>query len=588
VRQAWDAMSACSDCTTSPRRGRSSLGGAVTTPPKTPAKSPRMSPRLDTEGVDTCMCSTLPFAVCESVSSAVWMYAKSCAERAAGLRVGEHSLHRCSVPSVSPPQKRRCVRADASPEQMANIFPTIGSQPSQPSQKQMEEELSNPSSETVSHARVALNLALEQRGHGEQFISPEAWRGVRAMATAATSFWREVSVDLGKAATSLARFLECQRRLYWKRPAWRGVNLGGWLLLEPGPSASLFDKYGPAECEWELMLKMHETLGVEGTQVALQAHRETFITEDDFRQIRASGLNAVRIPLGYWVITGPLQNEVFLGPCMEYIDQAIAWCKAHGLQVLLDLHGAPGGESGEKPCGRARKDWTWKDWRFDDSIRALDILARRYRGHPCVTGISVCNEPSDTVPGEVLCNFYSRAVQTIRDAGMPPDEVSVILPIYRTQRLDEIWRIWTRKFDGFTRFANVAFDLHLYHCFGPWWQRQPLPAHLRMTKRHRKILRRVPAVVGEWSLALPRSAFSADDDGDDVVDENCAFQAFAAAQLEAYGQASHGWFFWNWRDGPQQHAGWDLRRSMDQHWLSKAHMTGGTLAVKSGGAVGGA
>merc|ERR1740117_691902 len=102
---------------------------------------------------------------------------------------------------------------------------------------------------------------------------------VRSMAITATSYWREVSVDLGKAAHSLARFCAQQRRLYWRRPSWRGVNLGGWLLLEPGPSAALFEKYGPAESEWELMTKMRESLGEEGARLALQAHRDTFITE---------------------------------------------------------------------------------------------------------------------------------------------------------------------------------------------------------------------------------------------------------------------------------------------------------------------
>jgi len=584
------AMSACSKAVTSPRHEGSSLGGTLTTPPKTPARSPRnKSPRPSIEDLDKSMCSTVPFPVCQSVTDAVWAYAKTQAERAAAC-TRENGSQDCSATHVSPPRKRKRMHAEMTLEPSAGIVPTVGlsqpSQPSQMSQPAQTEELLNVSSGAVFHARQAFNLALEQAGWGQRHTSQKTWHAVQNMALAATSFWKEVSIDLGKAASSLARFLHCQRHLYWQRPPWRGVNLGGWLLLEPGPSASLFDSFGPAGCEWELMLNMREKLGVEGAKVALQTHRNTFITEDDFRQIRAHGLNAVRIPFGYWAITGPLQNDVFLGPCMEYLDQALAWCKVHELQVVLDLHGAPGGESGEKPCGRAWKDWTWKEWRFDDSIRALDIVARRYQGHPCVAGISVCNEPSDTIPGEVLCNYYSRAVQTIRDAGMAPDQVAVILPIYRTERLDEIWRIWHRKFDGFMRFANVAFDLHLYHCFGPWWQRQSLPAHLRMTRVHRKILRRVPAVVGEWSLALPHRARCADDDGD--MDENHAFQAFAAAQIEAYGQASHGWFFWNWRDGPLQHASWDLQRSVEQRWFGRACLMDVPLSIKTGSALGGA
>ena len=37
--------------------------------------------------------------------------------------------------------------------------------------------------------------------------------------------------DLGKAASSLARFLEMHRRLYRRRPPWRGVS---WQASSPG------------------------------------------------------------------------------------------------------------------------------------------------------------------------------------------------------------------------------------------------------------------------------------------------------------------------------------------------------------------
>jgi len=348
------------------------------------------------------------------------------------------------------------------------------------------------------------------------------------------------------------------------------VNLGGWLLLEPGPSHRLFERFGrDAGCEWELMQQMREQLGPEGAASELKAHRSSFVTEDDIRTIRALGFNSVRIPFGYWIVMRPADDDVYVGTGLEFLDGVLTWCEAHGLQALLDLHGAPGGESGETPCGRKRKDWQWQEWRLSESVEALRMLAHRYKGHPAVSGISVCNEPSEKVPADVLCQFYDEAVRAIRGAGMPPDEVSILLPVYRTERLDEIWRLWNRRFDGFARHANVAFDLHLYHCFGAWWQRQGLGSQLRMTKRHRKILRRVPAVVGEWSLALPQRALAEGD----PQDEDKAYQAFASAQAEAYSQASHGWFFWNWCDSPTQHPGWDVRTCIERQWLCEAHFS---------------
>lgn len=569
-----------------------SADGGVVTPPKTAAKSPRRtpvraSPVLDASchGAQEDLGAALPWSVCEAVTAAIWASAKEAAEAesaAAGAAQGEE--HGDS----SSPKRRKLEQISTSHEQLAACRSDNGSKDdtrlifpvahlSQPSQLPTQSSLPSQSEESISSAvdglatggvHAAIQSAWEQQGRRDEDIPAGIYRIVRKMHYCAQAYWRDASQDLGKAAASIARFLEQQRRLYWRRPAWRGVNLGGWLLLEPGPSAAMFDQYGPAACEYDLMQRMREQLGDAGAQQALADHRDHYITEEDFRCIEALGLNAVRIPFGYWVAVGPADGDPYAGPGLEHLDRALAWCKAYGLQAVLDLHGAPGGESGEKPCGRERKEWQWQEWRFDESVAALRVVAARYRGHPAVSGISVCNEPSETVPSTALCHFYDRAVRAIREEGMPPDEVAIILPVYRTERLDEIWRLWSQDYDGFAKHANVAFDLHLYHCFGTWWQRQSLGNQLRMAKRHRKILRRVPAVVGEWSLALPPQAR-----GDDELEEDQALRAFAAAQLEAYSQASHGWFFWTWRDSPLQQPGWDLRKCLAKHWLSKKQLT---------------
>lgn len=497
----------------------------------------------------------VPFAVVEAVSAFVWSHAKANGKRAAA-----------SSPPTPPRKRRRASPVEHGCVDRRGVLPTF--QLSQLSQTQPDEDtVPSVEAELLAQTRKVFDTTMHDTGSIEGDAPAEVWNNVRNMTLAAVSYWREVSLqDLSKACGYLARFAEHQRRLYWKHPRWHGVNLGGWLLVEPGPSAQFFDKHGPANCEWDLTQRMRERLGVEGTQQAFKEHRESFITEEDIRKIRAFGLNAVRVPIGYWGVESA-EEDGFASPCVEFLDRVVEWCAAHGLQVLIDLHGAPGGESGERPCGRERTDWHWEDWRFDQSIALLRVLAQRYKGNPCVTGVSVCNEPSETVPAEKLCEFYDRAVTAVRES-MPPDEVAISLPVYRSERLDDIWRIWCQSYDGFARHPNVCFDLHLYHCFGQWWQRQSLGQQLRMTKRHRKILRRVPAVVGEWSLALnPRAHAEAEG----PAEEDQALRDFAAAQLDAYNQASHGWFFWNWRDSPKQ-PGWDLGNCIERRWLSHGQL----------------
>jgi glucan 1,3-beta-glucosidase len=530
--------------------------------------------------VEDLLFEALPWSVCEAVTAGIWSYArKVVAEGAVVPSIGKQ-LHTCADRVASEQEtadggapstkKRKC-------QQSADTVIFGSSTFSQPTQLTQSTPAEADGSAVEAHC--ILRAAWEAAGRNASDLPAESFRAVRKMQQSAEIYWREMSKDLSKAATSVARFLEQQRRLYWRRPAWRGVNIGGWLLLEPGPSGDIFEKYGPASCEWDLMSNMRMQLGDEGADQAIHQHRENYFTEEDFRCIRNLGLNAVRIPFGYWIVTTPAEGEPYVGSGLEHLDRALAWCKSYGLQAVLDLHGAPGGESGEKPCGRESKDWHWQQWRFDESVNALRIVATRYKGHPAVSGISVCNEPSETIPAAALCKFYDNAVRVIREAGMPPDQVAIILPVYRTERLDEIWQLWTREFDGFVRHANTAFDLHLYHCFGTWWQRQSLGQQLRMTHRHRKILRRVPAVVGEWSLALSHHAR-----GDvEEFEEDQALMAFASAQLEAYNQASHGWFFWTWKDINKQQPGWDMRKCIAQRWLPKAQLLPNSCGLKAAG-----
>lgn len=330
---------------------------------------------------------------------------------------------------------------------------------------------------------------------------------------------------------------------------WNGVNLGGWLLLEPGPSFPLFSHHlcpktkEQARCEWDLLEILHRK-GV-AAEVITQ-HRETHTTLHDFERIRQLGFNAIRLPIGYWVILGATSDDIYVGPALEYVDRAVGWAEQCGLQMVLDLHGCPGGESGEAPCGRRQRPdgvWQWNQWRFTESIKALRVLAERYRNRKCVTGISVCNEPSNEVPLNRLCRYYEKAVNTVRMAGMPASRVAVLLPVFQRPE-DEFIAHWQALTGG--KHRNICFDVHCYHCFENEFNGKTLAQQLRWTEENASMLRKYPMVVGEWSLALGRATWSTCGS---MAEENVQ-RLFAAAQMEAFRDASHGSFFWNWSEEP--------------------------------------
>jgi glucan 1,3-beta-glucosidase len=131
----------------------------------------------------------------------------------------------------------------------------------------------------------------------------------------------------------------------------RGVNLGGWLVLEPFITPSIFEQFDPAEGvidEWTLC----EKLGLDEAKKQLQDHYDTFITEDDFKKISTMGINHVRIPTGHWAVN-PIEGEPFVpNLAWEYLLKGIQWARKYGIRVMVELHTAPGSQNGWNHSGR--------------------------------------------------------------------------------------------------------------------------------------------------------------------------------------------------------------------------------------------
>jgi hypothetical protein len=79
-------------------------------------------------------------------------------------------------------------------------------------------------------------------------------------------------------------------------------------------------------------------LGKTACKDRLSAHWASFYNADDFHQIKAAGMNHVRIPIGYWAVD-PLHDDPYIQGQIPYLDQAIQWAGAAGLKVWIDLHG---------------------------------------------------------------------------------------------------------------------------------------------------------------------------------------------------------------------------------------------------------
>ena len=72
-----------------------------------------------------------------------------------------------------------------------------------------------------------------------------------------------------------------------------------------------------------------------------QENYNTFIVEEDIKQISELGFYHVRVPFDYHLILED-DYKTYIESGFDHINRAIAWCQKYGLNMILDLHKAPG------------------------------------------------------------------------------------------------------------------------------------------------------------------------------------------------------------------------------------------------------
>ncbi|KAI1124545.1 glycoside hydrolase family 5 protein [Nemania abortiva] len=210
---------------------------------------------------------------------------------------------------------------------------------------------------------------------------------------------------------------------YSKTPA-RGVNLGGWLSLEPFITPSLFDydsRLGIID-EWTLSTY----LGPKTTASTIEKHYATFVTEQTFKEIQAAGLDHVRIPFSYWAVQTYDDDPYLFRISWRYLLRGIEWARKYGLRVNLDLHGLPGSQNGWNHSGRQGPiGWLNGTNGELNAQRSLDVHDRlskffaqdRYKN--ILTFYGLANEPQMVqLSASAVVSWTEQAFKIIRANGL--------------------------------------------------------------------------------------------------------------------------------------------------------------------------
>ena len=287
----------------------------------------------------------------------------------------------------------------------------------------------------------------------------------------------------------------------------KGINLGNWLM----PEGYMF-KFEVAKAPRQIFGAFDRMLGSDRAQAFWAEFRERYVGEDDIRFIKTAGFNLVRIPIHWQLFMAP--DGTMQGDGWALLDRMIGWAAKAGLYVVVDLHAAPGGQTGinhDDGPGYPLMFYLPRD--RDLTVALWRAIAERYAGDPTILGYDLLNEPIAPYHDVATLNprlepFYRRVTAAIR--GVDPGRIVFLAGGQ-----------WSSSFDMFgPPFApNLAYT---YHSFWASTKRDSIQRHLNFSNRYN-----VPLFLGETG---------------ELTDEwNAEFRKLH----EAHGI---GWSFWTYKN----------------------------------------
>lgn len=129
----------------------------------------------------------------------------------------------------------------------------------------------------------------------------------------------------------------------------RGVNLGSQFIIEPWMASNEWNKMGCGNTKSEF--DCVSQLGQANANSAWAEHWSTWTSKDDITEMQSYGLNAIRIPVGYWIREDLVysDSEHFPQGGLQYLEQICGWASDAGMYIIIDLHGAPGAQIASNP-----------------------------------------------------------------------------------------------------------------------------------------------------------------------------------------------------------------------------------------------
>ncbi|EME44039.1 glycoside hydrolase family 5 protein [Dothistroma septosporum NZE10] len=440
--------------------------------------------------------------------------------------------------------------------------PTTAATPSKPSTSSSSSKTTSTSSQSVATTSIAklATSATSQSSSGSSFSS--AWSSITSQSSTGSSI---IPAQTPSTTSVPSGYI-------------RGVNIGAWLLLEPWMNTDLFS--GTTAID-ELTFD-----ALPSASSALSNHWATYFTEADVEFIAGYGMNALRIPIGFWAFD--TLGTPFISGAQAYLDQAIVWARASGLKVLVDIHGSPGSQNGWDHSGNATgcswqlgSNTTYLGDSMLNNINVLKQVVTKYGSTQyadVVYAIEIANEPISWGANniDVTKNWASVAYSAMKSVATNPD---VQILMHDGFMGPQDWYDLASAINSNSASPQFALDVHLYQ------NQVASDSSLNMTQHIQNACNwgntaknsLLPVYVGEFSAAVnicvnPDGSNFGDDGTQSCTVTGCQCTSTVSidqwspalknltrmyweAQIQAFEHANAGYFLW----GFGAWGGWSMR-----------------------------
>jgi len=270
----------------------------------------------------------------------------------------------------------------------------------------------------------------------------------------------------------------------------RGVNFGAWLLNEMWMT-DFQPRCSNLTCEIDIERILKKRFGNRKAAELLNIFQNSYINEQDFKIVKKLKFNCIRLPIFYSLLEENKKFGNYKTSGWKKLDFAISNCTAENIYCIIDLHGAPGGQSADHTTGQTGLDKLYWDKKFQDQTVLLwKEIAKRYKNNPTVAGYDLLNEPYGAPTKKSLVDLYNKIYNAIREI----DKKHIIFIEDRGPwhgGLNEL--PLPQKMD----WENVIYETHLYD-----FKNYGLAAHKKLIENFakEKISKKynVPVLIGEF------------------------------------------------------------------------------------------